>query len=208
MLKSHIVQFFLQKDRPFDVFYHEMYRFNEHCIIFNVYPSLVLTVFLRTIISFIAMNEKDIRKNIKSLRESRHLSQQKMADLLNIERNTYRNIENGPTKIINPVLFEISDILEVSVLRLLAGYELQEEDLRNLEELKVDYNNRVKEKENDYEGQLMDMQKLLDDKNEELKKAYAWLHDKDEIICLLKKRVSEKNQKIENQIDSENTNNQ
>ena len=140
------------------------------------------------------MNEKEIKFNIRSLRQLRHISQQEMADLLNVERNTYRNIENGSTRIFNPILPRIAEILEVSVMKLLAGYELQEDELKTLEEMKVDYASRFKDTENTYRENLNKLQKELTSKEEELKKVYEWLEDKNQIISLLKKRLSEESE--------------
>lgn len=135
------------------------------------------------------MKEEDIRKNIKALRESRHISQREMAQRLDIERKTYQDIENGPTRLRVDMLQRIADILEVSIYHLLSGYALQEEDMRNLEEMKMDYNNRIHEKEMSFAEQDAAHRKKLKAKEEEVQMLKSNLKDKDQIITLLEKKI-------------------
>lgn len=54
-------------------------------------------------------------KNLKKLREERKLTQQNMADMLQIQRPTYSRYENGEREPDFETVLKMSDVLEVSV---------------------------------------------------------------------------------------------
>lgn len=62
-------------------------------------------------------------KNLKKIREERKLTQQNVADLLNIQRPTYTRYETGEREPDFETLIKLSEILEVSVDYLLGKTE-------------------------------------------------------------------------------------
>ncbi len=56
-----------------------------------------------------------IRKRIQKLRFDRGLSQQRVADYLDVSQNAYHKIENGHTKLQVVTLLVLSDLFEISI---------------------------------------------------------------------------------------------
>ncbi|WP_429962060.1 helix-turn-helix domain-containing protein [Enterococcus sp. AZ083] len=54
-------------------------------------------------------------KNIRSIREDNDLTQQKMAELLNVSQNTYSQYESGKIEWTASSLIKIADYFNVSV---------------------------------------------------------------------------------------------
>lgn len=70
--------------------------------------------------------------NIKHFRELKKLSQEDMADKLNISPSTYGKIERGETNIIHKHLREIANILDVEVHQLLPEYIINNFENNNI----------------------------------------------------------------------------
>jgi len=66
---------------------------------------------------------KNIRKRIKSIRFKKGLTQDNMADMLNISQNSYHKLENGHSKINLSKFIDICKVLEVETIELLNGPE-------------------------------------------------------------------------------------
>lgn len=62
--------------------------------------------------------EKQLGKNIQRLRKTKKLSQEQMAELIDIERNSLSKIENGKCFVSSAVLEKISAALEVETYEL------------------------------------------------------------------------------------------
>jgi transcriptional regulator with XRE-family HTH domain len=62
--------------------------------------------------------QKIVGTNIKNIRESKKLSQEKLADLSNLDRTYIFSIEKGRRNISIKVLFKIAKALDVSILKL------------------------------------------------------------------------------------------
>jgi len=60
-----------------------------------------------------------VRDNIKFLRQFKKLSQEAMAEKLDLSVNTYANMEHGDAEITLTRLYRISEILGIDLLRLL-----------------------------------------------------------------------------------------
>lgn len=89
--------------------------------------------------------KKEYIKNIKNLRIEKGLSQKEMAESLGFGHSNYNKIENGIIELSVSKLYEIADILEVSILRILGGQEVEklENEIRNEVEQKI---------QNDFKG--------------------------------------------------------
>ena len=68
------------------------------------------------------MDNSTVKRNILNIRESLGLSQEKMADRLDICRNTYRNIEKGSTKLISDAIPKIAELCGKSPEEIVLGY--------------------------------------------------------------------------------------
>jgi len=60
-------------------------------------------------------------KKVRNLRKSKGLSQEKFANLSNIDRTYIADIENGKRNISITIIKKISDALEISMSELLSG---------------------------------------------------------------------------------------
>ena len=54
-------------------------------------------------------------KNIRSIREDNDMTQQQMADLLNVSQNTYSQYETGKIEWTASTLIKIADYFDVSI---------------------------------------------------------------------------------------------
>lgn len=126
------------------------------------------------------MDNASIKNNIFNVRKSRKLTQNEIAQSLNISVNAYRAIEKGKTAIVNPHVVRMADLLELSTEELVLGYyPVQETDI-SIDDIKAEYGNKV----NSHEEQLDRMEKLV----ESLEETIA---TKNEIINMLKKSLAE-----------------
>ena len=126
------------------------------------------------------MDNASIKNNIFNVRKSRKLTQNEIAQSLNISVNAYRAIEKGMTAIVNPHVVRMADLLELSTEELVLGYyPVQETDI-SIDDIKAEYGNKV----NSLEEQLDRMEKLV----ESLEETIA---TKNEIINMLKKSLAE-----------------
>ena len=126
------------------------------------------------------MDNASIKNNIFNIRKSRKLTQNEIAQSLNISVNAYRAIEKGKTAIVNPHVVRMADLLELSTEELVLGYyPVQETDI-SIDDIKAEYGNKV----NSLEEQLDRMEKLV----ESLEETIA---TKNEIINMLKKSLAE-----------------
>lgn len=70
------------------------------------------------------MNNDNAKKNLKELRKNAHLTQQEVAKHLGIKRTTYRNLESGPTKLINETVLRLAALFDKPVEAILCGYDI------------------------------------------------------------------------------------
>ena len=124
------------------------------------------------------MDNASIKNNIFNVRKSRKLTQNEIAQSLNISVNAYRAIEKGKTAIVNPHVVRMADLLELSTEELVLGY-YPVQDI-SIDDIKAEYGNKV----NSLEEQLDRMEKLV----ESLEETIA---TKNEIINMLKKSLAE-----------------
>lgn len=142
-------------------------------------------IYLRaTSLSLYSMTESEIKENIEKIRKERKITQQQMADLLNVDRNTYRNIEKGRSKIINPKLYNIAGILGISIKDICTdNYFSEREKLKEDEKL---YSKKLHDMEAEYKVTIELLQKENADLKKKLSNYEEWLKDKDSIISFLK----------------------
>ncbi len=99
------------------------------------------------------------------------LSQDEMADRIELGRNAYRQIETGATHILNVHIEKIAAVLGVSVSTLVNGFDLTAEDSPILHEARQTYRNALSDIRKDTEGRIA----MLEQENSDLRKRVAEL---------------------------------
>lgn len=135
----------------------------------------------------LAMDEKTVKQRIKAYRKQSKLSQKEIADQIGISRNAYIGIENGDTRIFNEKLQKIAELTDTTIEKLVLGYEPVENAEYKLGEAKMDFDEKYRRLQEDYEARTREkddtialLKKLVDSLQESLK-------SKDSIIALLQK---------------------
>ena len=101
------------------------------------------------------MDNARIKENIIRKRTEKGISQDEMAQRLEMSRNSYRNIEKGSTYVVSRHLKEIADILNITEEELVLGYKPAEERIAGLsDQLELQ------------KLMVSDLRELIDSKNE------------------------------------------
>ena len=79
-----------------------------------------------------ALTLEKIGAKIRIKRESLGMTQQELADMVNVTRNTISRYENGETEVGVITLNNIADALSVTVLWLLFGFDYENDIYNNL----------------------------------------------------------------------------
>ena len=132
----------------------------------------------KILFSYNTINMGAIHNKIKRLREQSDLTQQEMADKLNMHLKTWQKVENGVTKLDIERLQLIADVLETTI-----------EDLINVDDSvyinaikdnevgfnnsSVTINHKSEEERNLYERLIVEKEKIIADKDKEI----AFLRD-------------------------------
>ncbi len=127
------------------------------------------------------MNYDPIRDRIKRQRRTLGLTQEYMAAILEISANSYREIENGPTTLINPRLYEIAKILNIPLDYLIFGTPTADDNQKKIEEIERNYQKKELSLKASFKIQLAE-------KEEEIDILEAKLKTKESIIGVLKER--------------------
>lgn len=146
------------------------------------------------------MDNARIKENIIRKRTEKGISQDEMAQRLEMSRNSYRNIEKGSTYVVSRHLKEIADILNITEEELVLGYK-PAEGVGSLEEVRSHYSKISDDLRQNYEERIaglsdqLELQKLMVSDLREL------IDSKNEIIRLLKNE----NLSLKNKLASGNT---
>lgn len=114
------------------------------------------------------MDSNSIKENIRVIRESLHITQQEMADLMNWSRTAYRQFETGKTELISKHLEDFARICNVSVEECLLGYAPLSREEMTAREQNPD-NEYVKLRFKEMEDRISALQEELKIKNDSLK---------------------------------------
>lgn len=138
----------------------------------------------------VLMDEKTIKSNISQRRRALSISQTEMAERLGVDRNTYRNIESGQTRIINHLFGKIAEELKISQEELMLGYSPEETGTRKLTgDVLERYDGRVETLTQEYEQKLAATgEEILRLKKRE-SELEEMLRDKNEILEFLRDKV-------------------
>mgnify|MGYP000521334199 CR=1 FL=1 len=134
------------------------------------------------------MDEKSICERILINRKRVGLTQEEMARQIGISVNSYREIENGSTKLVNKRIVKIGELLGISPEELLTGNSAQLES----------YDKRIEEIEKKHGRELSDIigkyKLIVAELEGEIKQLRTSIETKERIIGLLKEE-KEKNGK-------------
>ena len=124
------------------------------------------------------MDNSSIKEYIRNARRSRKLTQEDLADRLDISLTAYRDLEKGSTNIVNSNVIRLAEILDTTTEELVLGYRPVQAPGKVLEDIR-----------NEYGGHIS----VLERRVAELEKMVAYLEEtvrtKNEIISLLKKSL-------------------
>ncbi|AGY52693.1 hypothetical protein BRDCF_p66 [Bacteroidales bacterium CF] len=129
------------------------------------------------------MDNKDIKKRIRELRESLGYTQEEVANSLKMSQNSYRQLESGKTLLISKRLDSLATILKTTVSELLIGVKPEtavEERLILMEKL---HKEQIEQIESDYKIKSIEQE-------DELKRLKMALESKESIIGILKDNLN------------------
>lgn len=100
------------------------------------------------------MNNDTVKKNLENIRLNKKLSQEEMANVLGVARNTYRNIEKGRTKLISDTVMKVAEWAEITPEEVVLGYVPLDEKDSVLKETRERLNDRIRALTEEYEARL------------------------------------------------------
>ena len=126
------------------------------------------------------MDNSTIKDNIRRMRKASRLTQEEMANKLDISLTAYRDLEKGSTNIVNANVMKIAQLLDTSTEELVLGYRPVQTPAKLLEDMRSEYGGRI----STMERRITDLEKLVQTLEETIK-------TKNEIITMLKNRLDE-----------------
>ena len=126
------------------------------------------------------MDNYTIKDNIRRMRKASRLTQEEMANKLDISLTAYRDLEKGSTNIVNANVMKIAQLLDTSTEELVLGYRPVQTPAKLLEDMRSEYGGRI----STMERRITDLEKLVQTLEETIK-------TKNEIIIMLKNRLAE-----------------
>ena len=126
------------------------------------------------------MDNSTIKDNIRRMRKASRLTQEEMANKLDISLTAYRDLEKGSTNIVNANVMKIAQLLDTSTEELVLGYRPVQTPVKLLEDMRSEYGGRI----STMERRITDLEKLVQTLEETIK-------TKNEIITMLKNSLDE-----------------
>ena len=126
------------------------------------------------------MDNSTIKDNIRRMRKASRLTQEEMANKLDISLTAYRDLEKGSTNIVNANVMKIAQLLDTSTEELVLGYRPVQTPVKLLEDMRSEYGGRI----STMQRRITDLEKLVQTLEETIK-------TKNEIIIMLKNRLAE-----------------
>ena len=124
------------------------------------------------------MDNNSIKENIRKVRKAKKLTQEEMANLLDISLTAYRDLERGSTGILNSNIRRIAEITGTTEEELVLGYLPEQADNSRINENHIEYGNLLEK----LQTRIRDLEKLVESLEEIIK-------SKNEIIIMLKKNI-------------------
>ena len=137
---------------------------------------LLQPIITRTFV--VIMNNRTIKENIYKLRRDKGLSQEEVANLMDISLTSYRKIEKGETALVSERINQLANVLGTSEQELLLGKSIK-------------YNQLLQKIQ-----QLQEVIKYILLQKIDLTRLQVVLEQKDRQIALLEKAVSDKEEII------------
>ena len=128
------------------------------------------------------MDNSTIKDNIRRMRKASRLTQEEMANKLDISLTAYRDLEKGSTNIVNANVIKIAQLLDTSTEELVLGYRPVQTPVKLLEDMRSEYGGRISA----MQRRITDLEKLVESLQETI-------NTKNEIITMLKNRLAEEN---------------
>jgi transcriptional regulator with XRE-family HTH domain len=126
------------------------------------------------------MDNSSIKENIRKTRKSRKITQEDMAEKLDISLTAYRDLEKGSTSILNANIIRMAEVLETSTEELVLGYRPVHSPAKLLEDIRSEYGGKI----SIMERRIADLEKLVDSLEETIR-------TKNEIITMLRNLLGE-----------------
>lgn len=135
------------------------------------------------------MNDRTIKGNIQIEREKSGISQTALADKLGMDRNSYRNLEQGGTRILNSHFEALAQELGVSKEKLLLGFDpVNPNDSTVLEDYRESYQSKYDTMVEGFEDRIERLEREIADLRDLVAALKAQVKDKDTIISFLHKQ--------------------
>ena len=128
------------------------------------------------------MDNSSIKDNIRKVRKARKITQEELADRLDISLTAYRDLEKGSTNIVNANVIRLAELLGTSTEELFLGYRPVQAPGKLLEDVRSEYGGKIES----MERRIADLEKLVTSLEDTIA-------TKNEIIALLKKSVPSEN---------------
>ena len=128
------------------------------------------------------MDNNSIKENIRNIRKARKLTQEELADRLDISLTAYRDLEKGNTNIVNSNVIKLAELLDTTAEELVLGYRPVQAPGKLLEDVRTEYGGKIEA----MERRIADLEKLV----RSLEETIA---TKNEIIAMLKKSAVAEN---------------
>ena len=128
------------------------------------------------------MDNSSIKDNIRKVRKARTLTQEELADRLDISLTAYRDLEKGNTNIVNSNVIRLAELLDTTAEELVLGYRPVQAPGKLLEDVRTEYGGKIEA----MERRIADLEKLV----RSLEETIA---TKNEIIAILKKSAPAEN---------------
>ena len=125
------------------------------------------------------MDNSTIKDNIRRMRKASRLTQEEMANKLDISLTAYRDLEKGSTNIVNANVMKIAQLLDTSTEELVLGYRPVQTPVKLLEDMRSEYGGRISA----MQRRITDLEKLVESLQETI-------NTKNEIITMLKKMLA------------------
>lgn len=135
------------------------------------------------------MNNDTVKKNIEKIRTDKKLSQEEMAGILGVARNTYRNIEKGSTKLISDTIIKVAEWAEMTPEEVVLGFVPVEDRDNVLNDTRERMNQKIATLTEEYEDKLARLREeirllneLVKEKDDNIRNLKSW-------IAILEKRA-------------------
>lgn len=134
-----------------------------------------------------------MKDNIRKARMKKGLSQQEVADALDITRVAYANLEKGRVRIVNEHVSALASLLGISLEELLLGYRPDKEAAQRLQETESEYDARFRKLRDEYDGRMDGKSAELAALRELAATQKKTIDTQESIIQMLRSRIPEEN---------------